>query len=328
MSVSSSIEEQFQEIERSLQLERSQVEDVLSVCSTISFERDFILGDQFGDNFIANNNIIAKRRKLNSTEDKYYLEPLFQVPQEGFPVEEAGLPVDSFVFHELEEQEYFNPLRLVEYEDEDSVTEADPLEVYKSGLLVDKLSGVKRLTDPKRWCVLPLVETTVVEVPLVVQEQKHSYKVTQELGHVAWYKAVYYVDRFLYESQEVEVQVDQVFKKFRKPSAVPYWKPNRRLPWNAKEFDKVEIPPTVFCTDKEVLKKFKFLRGPEPSIVHQKRVALNSLYNIWAGDKNKNGRPFWKTGPDFNSEKFFQCYCSPYCDGVAENPIELETAEV
>jgi hypothetical protein len=318
MSVSSSIEEQFQEIERSLQLERSQVEDVPSVCSTISFERDFILGDQFGENFIPDNHIIAKRRKLNSTEDKYYIEPLFQVPQEGHPVEEAGLPVDSFVFHTYKETEYFHPYVRVK----------NQLERYKRGLLVDKLSGVKRLKDPKRWCVLPLAETTVVEVPLVVQEQKHSYKVTQELGHVAWYKAVFYVDPFSYESEKVEVEVEQVLEICRKPSAVPYWKPNRRLPWNAKEFDVVEIPPIVFCTEKEVLKKFKFLRGPEPSIVHKKRIALNSLYNKWASEKNKNGRAFWETGPDFNSEKFFQCYCSPYCDGVAENPIELETAEV
>jgi hypothetical protein len=262
--------------------------------------------------------------------------------------------VDSFVFHEPEEQEYFSPFLQVE----------DPVEQYKSGLKVDKLTGVRRLKDPKRWCVLPLSETIKCEVPLTSKDS--SLLVTQEIGHVAWYKAVFYVDKNTYEETTVEVQVEQVLKKIGL-TRLPSWK-KQNTSWNLQDFGVVEVPHTIFCTERETLKKLKYYRtstGTRPDILHQNTVAHtegdnrgcsifrqhinpwgkdspgtskrkstiwggfenrtqwihNSLNTIWAGEEEASlwDRPFW-TGParHFNSVDFFKCHYSPYCDRVEE----------
>jgi hypothetical protein len=333
----------------------------ISTCSTdsnSSFDKycEWFLGDPF--EVMYHKVIIAKRRKLNDTEDKYYLQPLFTTGKEGFTVLEDKEQVDSFVFHEPKEQEYFSPFLPIE----------DPVEQYKSGLKVDKLSGVKRLKDPKRWCVLPLSETKLFEVPLTPKEQVIRYKVTQEIGHVAWYKAVFYVDKNTYEENTVEVEVEQVLKKVDL-CRVPRWR-QRNTSWSIKEFGVVEVPRTVFCTETETIKKLKFFNGTRPDIVHHNTVAKttgdnrgcsifrkhippcginpwgqsppgvvardkailagfenrtqwihNSLYKIWAGEEEEGSwdRPLW-TGParHFDPVNFFQCHYSPYCDRVDE----------
>ena len=194
----------------------------------------------------------AKRRKTKDTEDKYYLDPIYITPKEGYPSKDT-----SIIFEEPEEQEYFSPFTQV----------SDPVEQYKIGLKVDKLAGVKRLKDPNRWCVLPLAETTRFEVPLTPDRTIPwvDYEVVQELGHVAWFKAVYHVDQQTYKPQTVTVEVVQVLKKIRTspfsdvPIVLPTWK-KQNTPWNLIHFNKIEIPSTVYCFDKEVLLKLKYCR--------------------------------------------------------------------
>ena len=106
----------------------------------------------------------------------------------------------------LKEEEYFDPpdLRLL----------YDPLEVYKAGLVVDRVHGVKRLKEPDRWCVLPESETVTVGVPLTeYKDCEYGKEVVQELGHVAWHKAYFHVDNRVYEETQVDVGIRHVLHK-------------------------------------------------------------------------------------------------------------------
>lgn len=146
----------------------------------------------------------TKRRKLNDFDESGFpLYPWVVVPNPGHLInvkEEES--VESFVFHDYEEEERFNPYFI----------SPEPLVQYKYGLQVDKLSGVKRLKDPKRWCVLPVSESTVYEVPLVDDEDEST--LIQVEGHVVFSKATYYVDKQVYRTKIVTVNTAEVYKSF------------------------------------------------------------------------------------------------------------------
>jgi hypothetical protein len=72
------------------------------------------------------------------------------------------------------------------------------------------LSGVKRLHNPKKWCVLPLSEVNRFEVPLV----EEGLSAEQEIGHIAWTKTTYYVDKEEYTEQILKVNNEKVVKRF------------------------------------------------------------------------------------------------------------------
>ena len=122
------------------------------------------------------------------TKTRHSFQRYTHVPQEGYGInQETSEKEKGIVFYVPKEEEYFDPadLRLL----------YDPLEVYKAGLIVDRVHGVKRLKEPDRWCVLPESETVTVEVPLTEYQDFGEYgkEVVQELGHVAWHKAYFHV---------------------------------------------------------------------------------------------------------------------------------------
>ena len=72
--------------------------------------------------------------------------------------------------------------------------------------------------------------------------------VVQELGHVAFDKAAYYVDPELYPSLSTTVQVNQVLKK------VPVLG-KRKLNWDENTYATVELPEMIHHTDENFKKK-------------------------------------------------------------------------
>ena len=212
---------------------------------------------------------INKRIKLRHTEDKTFFPKKYAVPQEGYDIDqETSEKEKGIVFYVPKEEEYFDPadLRLL----------YDPLEVYKAGLILDRVHGVKRLKAPDRWCVLPKSETVTVEVPLTEYKDYGEYgeEVVQELGHVAWYKAYFHVDHRVYDETQVDVGIRQVLHKVE-VKRLPRWKTNtvRNRPWNVESIGEIEIPGTVFCTEHKVIKKLKFVKGDKPEVVHQTDVS-------------------------------------------------------
>ena len=209
-----------------------------------------------------------KRIKLRHNEDKTYFPPKYEVPKEGYRIDEFTSEKEKgVVFYVPKEEEYFTPKdrRLLD----------NPLELYKAGLIVDRVHWVKRLKDPNRWCVLPESETMIVEVPLTeYKDSEYGKEVVQELGHVAWHKAYFYNDNRVYESEEVDVGIRQVLHKLE-AKRLPRWKTNngRNHPWNVEFIGAIEIPGTVFCTEKKVIKKLKFKFVDKPEAVHQKEVS-------------------------------------------------------
>ena len=165
-----------------------------------------VVDSGFDCNWLAVQEVCFKRRKVAHTDGEgYLLDTWFPVSTEGHPIKEENVvPVESIVYHDYEETEQFNPYFI----------SPDPLEQYKYGLQVDKLSGVKRLKDPKRWCVLPVSETTVYEVPLPAEDEE-EHNIVQVQGHVAWSKATYYVDKEVYPTKTVTVHPEPVYKTFR-----------------------------------------------------------------------------------------------------------------
>ena len=227
----------------------------------------------------------VKRLKAERKRD-YNLLPIFQVPKGGYRIEEESSKVEKgIVFYVPKEEEYFNPKkRTLLY---------DPLEVYKAGLVTDRVHNVKRLKEPLRWCVLPKSETVTVEVPLT--EWKHtSYKkeVVQELGHVAWHKAYYHVDNRIFEESTTNITVKQVVKKLNDKS-LPRWKPRNRA-WDEEFFGAVEVPGTVFCTEQKLIKQLKYVRGEKPEVVHQTEIAHTVGDNIGCSIFRRNQPPVWQ----------------------------------
>ena len=191
------------------------------------------------------------------------------MPQEGYGInQETSEKEKGIVFYVPKEEEYFDPadLRLL----------YNPLEVYKAGLILDRVHGVKRLKAPDRWCVLPESETVTVEVPLTEYKDFGEYgeEVVQELGHVAWHKAYFHVDNKVYDETQVDVGIRQVLHKVE-AKRLPRWKTNtvRNRPWNVESIGEIEIPGTVFCTEHKVIKKLKFVSGKKPEVVHQTDVS-------------------------------------------------------
>ena len=153
----------------------------------------------FDRNWLAVQEVCFKRRKVAPTDEGYLLTSKGHLIKK-----ENAVPVECIVYHDYEEAEQFNPYFI----------SPDPLEQYKYSLQVDKLSGVKRLKDPKRWCVLPVSESTVYEVPLA-EEDEEEYNIVQIQGHVAFIKATYYVDKKMYPTKTVTVHQEKLQKTFR-----------------------------------------------------------------------------------------------------------------
>jgi hypothetical protein len=165
--------------------------------------------------------LINKRIKLRHNEDKAYIQPKYTVPKEGH-IKNKHSPEGGIVFYKPSETEYFNPKK----------KPRDNLETYKAGLVVDKVYGIKRLKDPKRWCVLPESETVTIEVPLTKFEyNEYEKEVVQELGHVAWYKACFHVDKWVYEESQEDISVRQVLQKVEK--RLPRWRTPTRY-WDVE----------------------------------------------------------------------------------------------
>ena len=207
---------------------------------------------------------INKRIKLRHQDDRTYIQQRNDIPQGGYPLDEGSKEEKGIVFYRKKETEYFKP--------EDRRLLHDPVELYKAGLIVDRVHGVKRLKEPQRWCTLPESETVTIEVPLTQYEHsEYKKEVVQELGHVAWHKAYFHVDKEVYEPEEVDVEIRQVLQKVTSKS-LPRWKPKNRY-WDEEFIGAIEIPGTVFCTEKAVIKKLKFCQGDTPDVVHKRDVS-------------------------------------------------------
>ena len=162
------------------------------------------------------------------------------------------------------EEEYFDPTK--------RTLLTDPLELYKAGLIVDKVYGIKRLDKPKRWCVLQEDEIVMIEVPLTeYKDSAYGKEVVQELGHVAWLKAYFYVDNRLYEKSIADVVIIQVLRKVsaNTPPRLRPW----HFYWNSEYIGAIEVPGTVFCTERDLIKKLKYKLGDKPEVVHQKDIS-------------------------------------------------------
>ena len=168
----------------------------------------------------------------------------------------------------------------------------DPVELYKAGLIVYKVNNIKRLAEPNRWCVLPEIETVTIEVPLTEYKVcSYGKEVVQELGHVAWHKAYFHVDKKVYEPKEVDVEVRQVLQKVSSKS-LSRWRPKTRY-WNDKFIGTIEVPSTVFCTERHVIKKLKFCGGDTPEIVHKRDVSQVKRDTIGCSVFRRHQSPNW-----------------------------------
>jgi hypothetical protein len=223
---------------------------------------------------------LIKRFKLDYThhDDKRYIPICSTTPKGGYPTEGDN---KGFCFYDPSETEYFNPKK-------DPV---DELERYKTGLIVDKVHNVKRLAEPKRWCVLPETETVTVEVPLTYHDWQYEKEVVQELGHVAWYKAYYHLDKEVYQEAEVEISVKQVLQKVER-NQLPRWRPRNRY-WDVEIIGYAEVPGTIFCTERELLKKKKYWSGPEIQVLHYSDVARTRRDNIGCSIFRRHQPPSW-----------------------------------
>ena len=224
---------------------------------------------------------LIKRFKLdyNHQDDKRYIPISYSTPKEGYQTIYGS---EGYSFNDTSETEYFNPKK-------DPV---DELERYKAGLIVDKVNNVKRLAAPKRWCILPEVETVTVEVPLTYFDCVYEKEVVQELGHVAWYKAYYHLDNAVYEEAEVEISVKQVLQKVERYRA-PRWRRRKNKYWDTEFIGYSEVPGTIFCTQRELLKKKKYWSGPEIQILHYSDVAHTRRDNIGCSIFRRHQPPSW-----------------------------------
>ena len=226
---------------------------------------------------------IAKRIKLRHKEDRTYFPPSKTVPKEGYRIDKNSKE-KGIVFYVPLDEEYFNPAK--------RTLLTDPLELYKAGLIVDKVHGIKRLKEPKRWCVLPKDETVTVEVPLTeYKNSEYDREVVQEIGHVAWYKAYFHVDNRVYEENKAYVNIKQVLQKVES-KRLPRWRPQHRY-WNIEFIGAIEIPGTVFCTERELIKNLKYKSGDKPEIVHQKDVSHTRIDKIGCSVFRRNQPPYW-----------------------------------
>jgi len=214
-----------------------------------------------------------------------------EVPKGGHPIDK-DVPEEDNVFYETKDTEYFNPFDCTNLD-----SEKNPLEVYKAGLIVDNIN-VKRLTNPKRWCVLPKSLTVIREVPLTVYKNFTFEDLVQEVGHVSWHKSYYYVDKSINLECKTPIAVTQVLSKVEAKS-LPRWKPRNRY-WDVEFVGSIEIPGTVFCTERDLIKelglgskKRKWIRGVKPEIVHQRDVAHTSRDTTGCSILRRHQPPNW-----------------------------------
>ena len=239
---------------------------------------------------------ITKRTKLRHEQDKAYLPKQQTVPKQGYTIDRNTAEKEKdIVFYVPEEEEYFNPgdRRLLK----------DPLEVYKAGLIVDRVHNIKRLKEPERWVTLPESETVVFEVPLTKYED-YYYKdeVIQEIGHVAWHKAYFYVDKESFPEKSEDVYVLQVLSKVEK-KGLPRWKSKNRY-WDEDFIGYIKVPGTIFCTEQALIKKIKYFRqqGYTPEIVHTRDVSHTERDTIGCSIFRRHQPPNWTYNRASNEE--------------------------
>jgi hypothetical protein len=231
---------------------------------------------------------ISKRIKRKHQEDKVFFPKRYTVPREGYNIDkETSEKERGIVFYVPKDEDYFDPYcrTLI-----DNHSERD-----KAARIIDRVHGVKLLRNPARFCVLPESETVEIEIPLTKYENDY-YKevVVQEIGHVAWHKATFYVDKKVYEESLVEVTVKQVLQKLDSTSR-PRWKPKTRY-WDQDYRGTLEVPGTIFCSEKDLIKKVKKYfkwQGYTPEIVHTKDVSHTVRDNIGCSVFRRHQPPRW-----------------------------------
>jgi hypothetical protein len=233
-----------------------------------------------------------KRIKLRHEQDRVYVEPTYLTPQEGFEYYDLNDPYgdgpfydEGILFDEGDPSEWepFNP----------RVEPRNELETYKAGLIIDKVHNIKRLKEPARWCILPYEDTVAVEVPLTKQGQYDYWpEVTQELGHVAWLAVTLHVDKEIYEEKQVDIKTKQVLVKWSERTA--RYKRQPRLYWDSEYTADIEVPRTVFCTERWLIDKLKYWRGyPKIEIVHHTAIAHTERDNIGCSIFRRHQPPGW-----------------------------------
>ena len=257
---------------------------------------------------------VAKRIKRKHLEDKVYFPKRFKVPKEGYEytVSELETPQEGIVFLVPEEEEYFTPLSqeiyfsLEEEEEEyellpDQVLKLleNPVELHKAADIIDRVHGVKPLKNPDRWCVFPESETVEIEIPLTKYvNERYEELVIQEIGHVSWYKAVFHVDKRVYEESLTGVHIKQVIRKVE-TRGLPRWKAPARH-WDQDFKGIIEVPGTIFCSEQALIKKVhKYFRrqGYTPEIVHTKDISRTDRDNIGCSVLRRHQPPHWSYTP-------------------------------
>jgi hypothetical protein len=134
---------------------------------------------------------------------------------------------------------------------------------------VDKCNRLKRLNNKPglEYQYLDKSEASKFEVALHSIHPEGN-KVIQVLGHVAFYKATYYVDPELYPSLTTKVEVVQVWKK-----ATTLGK--RKLNWDQESYTVEELPFMIDPSDERFTKKIKYLNQANKFLV---KCGPNSIY--------------------------------------------------
>jgi hypothetical protein len=257
-----------------------------------------------------------KRVKLRHEADRVFIEPLAETPQEGFWYYDLDNPEggeddpfydERILFDEGDPSEWepFNP----------KVQPKNEIETYKAGLIVDKVTNIKRLKDPARWCILPIGDTVEVEVPLTKLGQYDYWPaVTQELGHVAWLSVTIHGDKEIYEERLPDIETKQVLTKWSKPTGRYGTQP--RLFWDSEYKADIEVPHTVFCTEKWIIDKVWYRNSKDPNrtywrgwpkieIVHHTAIAHTERDNIGCSIFRRVQPPswtFWSPAPEESRE--------------------------
>ena len=228
--------------------------------------------------------ITAKRIKLRQNEDRTY-----------FPPRNTTVDLEEYLINKNSEKEgivLYDPLEEESFDPTTRTLLTNPLELYKAGLIVDKVYGIKRLKEPEWWCELQKDETVMVEVPLTeYKDSAYSKEVVQELGHMAWHKAYFHVDKRVYEESNVDVGIRQVLKKVES-ERLPRLRPRNRY-WNNEYIGTIEVPGTVFCTERDLIKKLKYKLGEKSEVVHQKDISHSRRDKIGCSIFRRNQPPFW-----------------------------------
>ena len=238
---------------------------------------------------------VAKRIKTKHEQDKAYLHKWQTVPKQGYTIDKDTAEKEKgIVFYVPEEEEYFHP--------DNKKLLNDPFKIYKAGLIVDRVYNIKRLKEPDRWCVFPKSETVVVEVPLTKQDD-YGYRnqAIQEIGHVAWHKATFYVDKESFQEKFEDVEVKQVLSKVYS-KGLPRWKKKTRY-WDDDFVGYIEVPGTIFCTEQALIKKIKYFQnqGYTPEVVHTRDISHTVRDTIGCSILRRHQPPAWTYNRPYNS---------------------------